>query len=150
MKRLCRVQGSTCVSESKWKMCLSSQLTRTVWNINTCSIHHWTRRCSTEEQWLTDNWKKDKKNYSALRAGKEELHGIKCPLPPCRWSVQSRTKEKPAVIRQPYTCWLVGCLARWNDTEEAFPLWRLSERSTEVDGKNIFQRNTDNKLHFPQ
>lgn len=49
-KQLCRVQGSTSVSESEWKILLSSQLTRATWNTNTCSIRHWTRRCSTEEQ----------------------------------------------------------------------------------------------------
>lgn len=149
MKQLCRVQGSSYVSESKGKMFLSSQLTKTAWNTNTCSIHHWTRRCSTEEEWLTDKRKKRTK-IAVLREAKEDLHGIKCSLPPCRWSVQSRTKEKPAVSRQPCTHWLVGCLARWNDIEEALPLWRLSERSAEADGKNIFQRDPDNKLHFPQ
>lgn len=79
--------------ENQCKMFFSSHLTRTAWNTNTCSIHHWTRSSSTEEE-FTGNRSRTRKIALLWEERKEEPCGIKCPSPPYRQSAQSRTKEE--------------------------------------------------------
>lgn len=63
-KQLCRVQGSTYVSESTWKMVLSSQLTRTTWN--TQHMLHSPLDQKMPHRGAVAHWQqeKDKKNCS--------------------------------------------------------------------------------------
>lgn len=125
--------------ENQWKMFFSSHLTRTAWNTNTCSIHHWTRSCSTEEE-FTGNRSRTRKIALLWEERKKEPCGVKCPSPPYRGSAQSRTKEETCGEQT-----TVHELAGWLSSKvkwywRGFPLWRLSEMSTVPDGKNIFQR----------
>lgn len=74
-----------------WKLgknVLSSQMMRTAWNTGMCSVHHWTKSCSTEEQRFTDNRNKTRETTILT----EKKNSVLCHL--TNGNVLSRAKEK--------------------------------------------------------